>query len=99
VGYRKAHTTDNFDTRRYIRSIFEPFCKVAEARDGREALDKFAKVNPDVIIADAKLPRVDGFELLQALRSGTRQQRLVPFVLLEPFKESHGKYGANADGE
>jgi YesN/AraC family two-component response regulator len=46
------------DTLRYIRSIFTPFCTVVDARDGQEALDKFHKVNPDIIIADAKLPRV-----------------------------------------
>lgn len=27
------------DTRKYMRSIFEPFCKVEEAIDGQQALD------------------------------------------------------------
>jgi len=49
---------DNLETLRYMRSIFEPFCKVVEARDGHEALAKFPHAKPDIIIADAKLPRV-----------------------------------------
>lgn len=41
-----------------MRSIFEPFCKVVEARDGHEALEKVAECNPDLIIADIMLPKV-----------------------------------------
>lgn len=47
------------DARAYMRSIFEPFCTVIEARDGQEALDKFdSDKPPDLIIADVLLPKV-----------------------------------------
>lgn len=55
-------TPDMLDARAYMRSIFEPFCTVIEARDGQEALDMLNdnKDNklPDLIIADILLPKV-----------------------------------------
>ena len=41
-----------------MRSIFEPFCTVIEARDGKEALELYGQYRPDLIIADMILPRV-----------------------------------------
>lgn len=49
---------DSFDTRRYMRSIFAPYCKLDEARDGQEALDMCEKAMPDLIISDVMMPRV-----------------------------------------
>jgi len=49
---------DSFDTRRYMRSIFAPFCKLVEARDGKEALDMCEVSMPDLIISDVMMPKV-----------------------------------------
>lgn len=49
---------DSFDTRRYMRSIFAPFCKLVEARDGKEALDMCEVSMPDLIISDVMMPVV-----------------------------------------
>lgn len=49
---------DSFDTRRYMRSIFAPYCKLVEARDGQEALDMCEKSMPDLIISDVMMPIV-----------------------------------------
>lgn len=46
------------DSRRYIASILEPYCTIVEARDGRDALEKFSARAPDLVIADAVLPIV-----------------------------------------
>ncbi|KAL1413038.1 hypothetical protein Q8F55_000787 [Vanrija albida] len=73
---------DSADTRRYVRSILEPFCTIVEARDGQEALDTYDDKPPDLIIADVMMPRLDGFGLLEALRKGTKEQQMVPFILL-----------------
>jgi hypothetical protein len=51
-------TPDSFDTRRYMKSIFAPFCAIVEARDGQEALDMCAKSIPDLIITDVMMPNV-----------------------------------------
>jgi CheY-like chemotaxis protein len=51
---------DSFDTRRYMRSIFAPFCKLVEARDGKEALDLCEVSMPDLIVSDVMMPVVSG---------------------------------------
>src|SRR5260370_10549255 len=38
------------------------------ASDGVEALQKLAQIPVDVILTDLKMPRMDGFELLEKLR-------------------------------
>jgi PleD family two-component response regulator len=51
---------DSFDTRRYMRSIFAPYCTIVEARDGQEALELCEKSPPNLIISDVMMPRVRG---------------------------------------
>ena len=41
-----------------MKSIFAPFCRVVEARDGQEALDMCQKLVPDLIITDVMMPIV-----------------------------------------
>jgi CheY-like chemotaxis protein len=38
------------------------------ARDGRDALTCLTTVRPDLILSDLKMPRMDGFEFMAALR-------------------------------
>ena len=45
---------------------------VGEARCGTAAIDAAAKLNPDVMLLDVKLPDMSGFELLRAVGSGIR---------------------------
>lgn len=49
---------DSFDTRRYMRSIFAPFCSVVEARDGLEGLEACKRSMPDLIVTDVMMPNV-----------------------------------------
>jgi CheY-like chemotaxis protein len=69
--------------------------EVVVCRDGQEALDylfargKFsdrANENPAVILLDLKLPKVDGFEVLQQIKSDERL-RMIPVVMLTSSHE------------
>jgi len=40
---------------------------VAVAKDGREALDKFAQHSPDIALIDLKLEGIDGIDVVRAL--------------------------------
>lgn len=43
--------------------------QVEVAGDGREALDKLEAAPADVVIADIKMPRYNGYELIRQLRA------------------------------
>jgi CheY-like chemotaxis protein len=83
--------------------------EVVVCRDGQEALDylfgrgKFsgrANENPAVILLDLKLPKVDGLEVLEQIKSDERL-RLIPVVMLTSSHEEKDmmrsyKLGVNA---
>ena len=52
------------------------------AGDGQEALERLTAFNPDVIVADLVMPRMDGFELLRYLKA---RGDLTPAVALTGF--------------
>ena len=54
---------------------------VEQAIDGRQALDRFARPPPDLVLMDIMLPYHDGLELLDRLR-GDPAWRGVPVLML-----------------
>lgn len=54
-----------------------PHRKIVVAKDGHEALAKVAKEKFDVVIADHRMPRSGGLELVRKLRQGNYNGRIV----------------------
>jgi len=52
--------------------------RVVQARDGEEALRRFADEDPDLVVLDVMLPRLDGLEVCKRLRN----QSNVPIIML-----------------
>jgi DNA-binding response OmpR family regulator len=55
--------------------------RVAEARDGIQALDEVDRFAPDVIILDLNLPGLDGYGVLAQLRSRPATREIPVMVL------------------
>ena len=72
---------DNADMRQYVVRILEELFRVEAVQDGASALEAVRKQQPDLILTDVMMPRVDGFGLLQALRSDPRTCG-VPVIML-----------------
>ncbi len=71
---------DNSDDRKILRTILEhQGCVVTEAKDGREGLALAQKIKPEMIISDALMPRMDGFEFLRLVKLDAAL-RTIPFV-------------------
>jgi DNA-binding NarL/FixJ family response regulator len=73
---------DHASIRRGIRSLLEShagWSVVAEAANGREAIEQAARLKPDVIVLDVSMPEVDG---LQAMRQILRNDPSACIVIL-----------------
>jgi two-component system phosphate regulon response regulator PhoB len=73
---------DEEQLRRVMKDLLErEGYRVAEARDGVQALDQVDRFAPDVIILDLNLPGIDGYSVLAQLRSRPAT-RTIPVVVL-----------------
>jgi threonine synthase len=68
---RVAVVDDSPEARRLIRRILQSQgdFEIFEAVDGREAIELVNRERPDIVILDLMMPEVDGFAVLEALRS------------------------------
>jgi CheY-like chemotaxis protein len=65
-------------TRSLIRDVLErAACLVAEASNGREGLEIYERINPEVIIVDLIMDGMDGFEMIRELRKRNTRARIV----------------------
>ncbi|MFA7586551.1 MAG: response regulator [Novosphingobium sp.] len=70
---------------------------VVQAEDGMAALEWLATNNVDVVITDINMPRLDGFGLIERLRSGSRF-RDHPILVLTTESSDEKKTRARAAG-
>lgn len=74
------------DDSRTMRNLLNATLSVAGydvdlAEDGEDGLKRFDETDPDVVITDINMPRLDGFGFIEAARSRTRE-RVVPILVL-----------------
>ena len=90
---QKAHIliVDDFEDNREMYAYFlaEHGFAVTQATDGQEALDKAARLRPDLIIMDLSLPGIDGWEAARRLKTG-EQTRDIPIVILSAYDLTSG---------
>lgn len=59
---------------------------VTVARDGEEGLKMATEAPPDIIFLDTRLPKMDGFAVLEQLRASDRTKE-VPVIILSNYGE------------
>jgi signal transduction histidine kinase/CheY-like chemotaxis protein len=73
---------DDSDTREMIRRQLESEgWIVAEAHNGREALDRIADTHPGIILLDLMLPEMNGFEFLSVMHTH-KEWASIPVIVL-----------------
>ena len=72
---------DNADMREYLRRLLSRYYEVIGVADGEAALAAAREHHPDLVLTDVMMPRLDGFGLLQQLRSDP-QTKTMPIILL-----------------
>ncbi len=91
---------DNKDVREIVHEFLAAYgFDVATAKDGQEGLDQFTAGKPDIVLADVLLPKVNGFQICQRIKTGPTP---VPVVLMSALyktyalqQEARTKYGAD----
>ena len=89
---------DNLPIRKSIRRFFETrttFEVCGEAVDGADAIEKARELNPDLIILDLSMPRMDGLKAARILRPMLPQ---VPIILFTLHRDAMRDSDAQAAG-
>jgi DNA-binding NarL/FixJ family response regulator len=71
---------------------------VAEADNGRQAIEKFRQHRPDVVIMDGRLPGMSGAETVQALRREFPEARVLMLSIDEAEEDVYRAIQAGAAG-
>lgn len=93
---------DEPDIREIVRRVLEeidPGLKIEEASDGYEAGIKIGSLNPDLVIMDLRMPRVDGLSLCRSIRENP-DTRGIKVLAITAFPEQDNikkMYDAGAD--
>ncbi len=89
---------DHFLARIALHSVLSghpQICIVGEASDGEAGLAMYRELQPDVVVLDLRLPRVNGFEVINQLR---REFQSVRIVVLSNYRGSEDIYRAIRGG-
>ena len=82
--------------RLYQEELTEDGYKVVLAKDGKEALKKFEKESPSVVVMDIRMPVMDGIETLTAMLGMDRQVPVILNTAYPQYRENFMTWGAEA---
>jgi len=90
---------DDYEDAREMYAEYLRFCgfRVAEARNGNEALEQAFTLKPDLILMDLSLPGMDGWEATRQLKADERT-RQIPVVALTGHALAGASEGAKKAG-
>ncbi|MCZ4290487.1 response regulator [Hoeflea alexandrii] len=70
---------------------------IVQAEDGIEGLEVLEESNPDVIVTDINMPRLDGFGFIEGVRQNDRF-RAIPILVLTTESDAEKKNRAREAG-
>ncbi len=76
------------DDSSYLRAVLRAACEhagynvVAEAENGEEAVEKYAKTRPDVVTMDIVMPEVNGLQAIDRIMQFDKDARIIVITAL-----------------
>lgn len=79
TAIRVMSVDDSPITRKMIKKALEPegFAIVGEAANGRDAVELYNKIKPDVITMDVTMPIMDGLQAAQLIKEKNPAQKII----------------------
>ena len=69
---------DNPSMRQMIRTIIQPVAEeIFECEDGREAVETYQQIDPDWVLMDFEMPRLDGLEAIRQIIERNPQAQIL----------------------
>ena len=78
-------------------ALSEAGYNVVQAVDGLDGLEVLQGANPDVIVTDINMPRMDGFGFIEGVRKDSKY-RAIPILVLTTESDAAKKARARAAG-
>ncbi len=80
---------DNFIAEMYIAKLLSEGFEVEHAQDGQEAIEKICKVQPDIVLLDILMPKLDGIEVLKRIRADKKVKNTTVIILTNANEKDH----------
>jgi signal transduction histidine kinase/DNA-binding response OmpR family regulator len=88
---------DHWENRSVVANWLEPLgFEIFEASNGQEGIDKAIAARPDLIITDLRMPVMDGFAMIQALRRSAEFQDVIIIASSASVSSSHRQQALDA---
>ncbi len=99
-GLRVLAVDDDADALALVREILENAgAEMMLASSGAEALEILSRAQPDVIVSDIAMPRMDGFQLISEIRTHANAAiRAIPAAALTAYARSEDNVRARRSG-
>lgn len=83
---------DEHDARDLLRTVLEDQgARVTSFGSAAEALAKLKTTKPNIIVSDVGMPRMDGYQLIRALRAGESRSERIPALALTAFARAEDR--------
>ncbi len=91
-NYTILYAEDEDITRANVAKSLEMECEnVIQARDGQEAYELYVKYMPDMIITDIEMPKMDGLELIEKIRT---KDTYIPIIVISAYSDKKKLFSA-----
>ena len=80
----------------YYEELTDEGYKVILAKESKEALSKYSKEKPDLVILDIRIPGMDGIQTLTAMLAIDRKVKVILSTAYPQYKENFMTWGADA---